>query len=57
MENHQKTESELLALLGNCILALSLGNDSQVLKLAREAADQHVSELNERFPGWETKLA
>lgn len=57
MEDHQKTEDELIALLGNCVIALALGTDFQVLKFAREAADKHVSELNERFPGWEGKLS
>ena len=57
MEDHQKTEDELIALLGNCVIALCLGKDPKVLKSAQKAAEQHVAELNERFPGWREKLS
>lgn len=50
------TKDELIQLLGNCIIALALSNDPDVLRDAREAADKHVRELNKRFPGWKEEL-
>jgi hypothetical protein len=52
----EKSREELLGLLSNCVLALALAEDEGALKLARYAADQHVEELNRRFPGWQDEL-
>jgi hypothetical protein len=49
-------KQELLALLGNCIIALTLGKQGEVLVMAREAADQHIAELNRDYPGWQEEL-
>lgn len=50
------TKDELIALLGNCILACALSNDPDILRDAHEAADKHVRELDARFPDWKNDL-
>lgn len=50
------TKDQLIALLGNCILACALSNDPDVIRFAREAADKHVEELDARFPDWKNDL-
>jgi len=49
-------KQELLALLGNCVLALALGEEAAVLELAREASERHVAELDRDYPGWKEEL-
>jgi hypothetical protein len=49
-------KQELLALLGNCVITLALGDEMSVLALAREASKQHVVELDRDYPGWKTEL-
>lgn len=50
------TKEELVGLLGNCILALALTHDPDIIREAREAAEKHVEELDKRFPGWKNDL-
>ena len=53
MSDQPLSQDELLGLLGNCLLALALTDDEGVITVARAAADKHLEELNQRFPGWE----
>jgi hypothetical protein len=58
MEDRLKSKDELLGLLGNCILALTLLPDEclEEIEFARNAAGQHTEELNQRFPDWRDEL-
>jgi hypothetical protein len=52
MSERPLDKHELLCLLGNCILALSLSEEEEILATAKAAAEHHVEELDERFPEW-----
>lgn len=55
--DHQLSKEELIALLGNCILALAfLNQDFEEYDLAYDVAEQHAAELDRRFPGWKEEL-
>ena len=50
-------KQELFSLLGNCVIAIALlDGSSDRLKLAQDAATQHISELNRDYPGWQREL-
>lgn len=57
MEDRLKSEEELVGLLCNCVLVLSLRAAEQVdeeaiVEMASQAAEKHIKELDERFPNW-----
>jgi hypothetical protein len=46
------SQHELLVLLGNCIMALSLSNEERILDMEKAAGEKHIEELDRRFPQW-----
>lgn len=51
---HRKRE--LISLLGNCVIAITLAPDGPILEKAQKAAEQHILELDKDYPGWQEEL-
>lgn len=49
-------KNELIALLGNCVIAIALLERGSNLVLAQTAAEQHLAELDRDYPGWKEEL-
>lgn len=49
-------KKELLALLGNCVIAIAFVEKGPYLMMAQEAAERHLAELDWDYPGWKEEL-
>jgi hypothetical protein len=49
-------KKELLALLGNCVIAIAYAKNPRILKQAQDAVEQHILELDRDYSGWREEL-